>query len=130
MKTIALLVLPAIGIATPALAQSRSPIIHGAPPTIGVSAYHDRATADRPADAYLPIGQQRQARRWQRVGRCVVDRDRLGSLAYVQTASGPAAMRLKPVFGLCLRGAGIDVPASRPLRRAALADVLGAPLPS
>lgn len=118
-----------IVLSSPAAAQTRSPIMHAAPP-IGFASYFGRYTLDRPESTILPRAQQIQVRRWQQVGQCVVDRDRQTSVFYITArrgsdAAGSAMARLKPVFDVCLEGAQIDAPGSQPLRRAAIADALG-----
>lgn len=85
----------------------------------------DARAADRTAPTQAGL-----MRRWVAVGKCVVGRDRGGSLALVRAAIGSddaseAARRLDPVFASCLAGSGVPGPSSAVLRRAALADALG-----
>jgi hypothetical protein len=75
-------------------------------------------------------GQNGLLRLWTTVGRCVVQRDRPASLAFVRAPAGSdlslaAARRLDPVFAGCLAGSRVPGPSSVVLRRAALADALG-----
>ena len=93
----------------------------------------DLLAAER--DDAPPIGratsrQNDLLRLWSTVGRCVVQRDRGGALAFVRAPLGSdlslaAARRLDPVFAGCLAGSRVPGPSSVVLRRAALANALG-----
>ena len=75
-------------------------------------------------------GQADLMRSWSVVGKCVVQRDRVASLAFVRSTIGSddalaAQRRLDPVFAGCLAGSRVPGPSSVVLRRAALAEALG-----
>ncbi|THD37887.1 MAG: hypothetical protein E7773_02605 [Sphingomonas sp.] len=95
----------------------------------GIDMQLERNAAIRPTDRSISI-QAGLMRRWIPVGKCVVGRDRLTSLALVRAPMGSdelsaAARRLDPIFAGCLAGSGAPGPSSVMLRRAALADALG-----
>jgi len=95
----------------------------------GIDMQLDRSAAIRPTDRSISL-QAGLMRRWIAVGKCVVGRDRLTSLALVRAPVGSddaseAARRLDPIFATCLAGSGAPGPSSVVLRRAALADALG-----
>lgn len=69
-------------------------------------------------------------RLWAAVGKCVVQRDRAASVAFVRATLGTeeaasAQRRLDPVFAGCLAGSRVPGPSSVVLRRAAVAAALG-----
>ena len=93
----------------------------------------DRSMGIRPADRSISL-QAGLMRRWVAVGKCVVGRDRMTSIALVRAPIGSddasdAARRLDPIFATCLAGSGAPGPSSVLLRRAALAGALGITLP-
>ena len=105
------------------------------PASAGIDLQIDRAVPRSAADRAAPT-QAGLMQRWIAVGRCVVGRDRMTSLAFTQTQSiaapddkREAARRLDPIFATCLAGSGAPGPSSVVLRRAALADALGIALP-
>ncbi len=86
----------------------------------------DQAVAAAPVSA-APASLMKM---WAAVGKCVVGRDRLASIAFVKAPAGSddaalAARRLDPVFAGCLAGSRVPGPSSVVLRRAALAEALG-----
>ena len=99
----------------------------------GIDMQLDRSVGIRPTDRSISL-QAGLMRRWAAVGKCVVGRDRLTSIALVRAPVGSddasdAARRLDPIFATCLAGSGAPGPSSVLLRRAALAGALGITLP-
>ncbi|MBN8814010.1 MAG: hypothetical protein J0J06_01025 [Sphingomonas sp.] len=99
----------------------------------GLDMQLDRSAAIRPTDRSIST-QAGPMRRWIAVGKCVVGRDRVTSIALVRAPVGSddaseAARRLDPIFATCLAGSGAPGPSSVVLRRAALASALGIALP-
>ena len=117
VTTFALLV-SAIALGTAAVAQP------------GIDMQLDRSGAGSRNGDRLQSAEAGLMRQWAAVGKCVVQRDRNSSVAFVRAAQGSqdatdAARRLDPVFAGCLAGSRVPGPSSATLRRAALANALG-----
>jgi hypothetical protein len=98
---------------------------------LGVPSSPSYSAPPAPEAFHFTARQVHQILSWGRVGQCVVAANRGASLSYVaarrESAEAVAAVKqLDPAFESCLAKSGVEEPGNRALRRAAVADALGA----